>query len=959
MNEGTAGQVLCARLEALSAGDRRRGIYFRPWLSLLIVLALLLGACGGEDGSGDSRTDGTSVTSEKISMIDSLVQSHPEQALAQAQEALATLDLEPGADAQVQLELIVADCLIAMGRGEEAQAGLESTVEAALLLDDPVMGCRGRMALALIKRDRGELAEARQELAACLEITMKNEIDLNWAAVIANRLATVDAIMGQMPEALGGFQLALERYREIGRAEECIKIQGNIATVHGLMGNWEECLRVQEEILPAIEARGDRRAQAIVLLNIAATRIHLDDFDGALDALLKGQEFANEGGLESLRAEMLVVLTTIYSERRQVEDALRTAREAVELTRRLGLRPTEAAALIALSELEYDHGNSNAGKEAAQRALTIYEEIGETHSLIDILEVLGERQEKDGEFKAALATLKRRAKIREQVLGESAQARVQELDAEHQARERKRMIELLEQKNRVSELELEGQRQMRSAMIAGFGLLTLVGLLLFARFRFKARERLMLATVEREQQVNSQLQEIDRLKDEFLAITSHELKAPLFGITGLAEALVEDPSLELTPRARTDLEMIHSSGCRLGSLVEDILDYSKLQRGRSGIVIAPLELRALTDVVLTLAAPLIGDKEIELVNAVELDLPLVPADESRIQQVLLNLVGNSIKFSDRGTIEVKARVLDAEMIVSVKDSGRGIEPNRLERVFESYEQGEETVSRTYGGTGLGLAISKHLVELHGGRIWVESQPDHGSVFSFMLPLVHGDQVSGLPGPADETLDPRPAVEGVLADGLPGEGSTILVVDDEEVVRRILEGYLVNEGHRVLAASSGEEALPIIAQEEIDLVLLDVMMPRMSGFELCRRIREEKSLEELPILMLSGMARAEDHVAGFQEGANDYLDKPVSRDELVIRVQTHLALLRVHRSQVKEVKILRGLLPICSYCKKIRDEHKVWSSVEDYIDQHSEAEFSHGICPDCTKTHHPEVQQRGR
>ncbi len=921
---------------------------------LLLVAAILLGACGGADGSGDPGTDAPGVASEKIALIDSLVQPDPELALAQAQAALDTFGLDPDSKSRVVLELIIADCLVAMGRGEEALDGLEITVVAALKLDDPVLGCRGRIALALIKRDRGELDEARQELEACLRVAIENEIGPRWVAVIANRLATVNAISGQMPEALSGFQMAYEYYREVGWEREYIKVQGNIATVHGLMGNWEECLRVQEEILPLIEVEDDRRAVAIILLNIGSTRVRLGDFDGALDVLLRSQELAVEGGLESLHAEILISLTDIYCEQQQIENALRTAREAVELARKLGQRSTEASALISLSEMEYDHGNLDAGKEAAQLALAIYEEIGESPGLIDFLEVVGERQEKNDEFKEALATFKRRAEVREQVLGESAQARAQELDAEYDARERQRTIELLEQKNLVSQLELDGQRQMRSGLVAGFGLLTLIGLLLFARFRFKARERLMLATVEREQQVNTQLQEIDRLKDEFLAITSHELKAPLFGITGLAETLMADPSVDLPSRARTDLEMIHASGRRLGVLVDDILEYSKLQRGRSGIVLVPLELRALTDVVLTLASPLIGDKEIDLVNAVDLDLPQVPADESRIQQVLLNLVGNSIKFSDRGTVEVRARVRGTELIVSVEDSGSGIESNRLERVFESYEQGDEEVSREFGGTGLGLAISRHLVELHGGRIWAESQPGRGSVFSFMLPLVHGDLVPELPDPVEEDRDTRPATDGVQADGLPGEGSTILIVDDEDVVRRILTGYLATEGHRVLAASSGEEALPIIAQEKIDLVLLDVMMPHMSGFELCRRIRKENSLEELPILMLSGLARAKDHVAGFQEGASDFLNKPINRDELAIRVQTHLAMLRVHRSQAKEVKILRGLLPICSYCKKIRGEHEEWSSVEDYIDKHSEAEFSHGICPDCIQAHHPDV-----
>ncbi|MEM8934619.1 MAG: response regulator, partial [Acidobacteriota bacterium] len=171
-------------------------------------------------------------------------------------------------------------------------------------------------------------------------------------------------------------------------------------------------------------------------------------------------------------------------------------------------------------------------------------------------------------------------------------------------------------------------------------------------------------------------------------------------------------------------------------------------------------------------------------------------------------------------------------------------------------------------------------------------------------------------------------------------------DDEPVVRLVVYHHLADEGYRLISASNGPEALDALDREAIDLVLLDVMMPRMSGYEVCRRIRETRSRDELPVLFLSAKSHTDDRVAGFEVGGNDYLVKPIARDELLARARAHLELSAMAKRQAAETRTLRGLLPICSSCKKIRDDGGYWKQVEVYISQHSGAQFSHGICPDC-------------
>ncbi len=526
---------------------------------------------------------------------------------------------------------------------------------------------------------------------------------------------------------------------------------------------------------------------------------------------------------------------------------------------------------------------------------------------------------------------------------------------------------LLTKDNELETLALQQQRNW--ALIAGFTLLIVLLLLLVNRSRLKSKQAVMLRSVERERKMNARLRDMDQLKNELLANTSHELRAPLDGITGIAESLIDGAAGQLPQAAKTNLELITTSGRRLGTLVDELLDFSQLHRQGLELTLQPIGLHALADVVLTLSRPLAEGKDLDLIATVDPDLPLVRADENRVQQILLNLVGNAIKFTDSGRVEVSARQEGDTLVVQVTDTGIGIAADELERIFESFQQADPSIGREYRGTGLGLSVSKQLVELHGGRIWAESEPGRGSTFCFTLPIAP-DGASTRADQGVQRVLPTTIVVAETSDqpALPAKIATaeisaeeaaerpavILAVDDEPVVLQVLANHLLPKGYRLLQVPSGIEALATLEKETIDLVLLDVMMPQMSGYEVCRRIREQHQLEELPVLFLTAKTRGSDRAAGFREGANDYLSKPIAKDELLARVSTHLKLARIHRGRVDEVKVLRGLLPICCVCKKIRDDKGYWNHLESYLDRHSEAQFSHGLCPVCLEDTYAEL-----
>ena len=415
-------------------------------------------------------------------------------------------------------------------------------------------------------------------------------------------------------------------------------------------------------------------------------------------------------------------------------------------------------------------------------------------------------------------------------------------------------------------------------------------------------------------------------KNQIMANTSHELRTPLHGIINLADLIRIGASGPVSPQTVQDLEMIINSASRLNSLVNDILDFSKLQKQQLEIQHKPVDLFKVTENSLALLKPLHCEKPIDLQNELTKDLPLVDGDEDRIQQILFNLLGNALKFTESGEVRLSAVVQDGWVEVAVADTGIGIPQDKQERIFDAFEQGDASTERTHGGTGLGLSVAKQLAELHGGRIWLESVVGQGSVFRFTLPCSSASEqerkepvfskktntTKALPvavaAPiAAPVVEEEPGLEpnvDLLVDD-PSE-VTILVVDDEPINRQVLRSQLEMVGYRVEVAIDGLQGLKLLEKLNPQVILLDVMMPRLSGYQTCYRIRQKYSASEMPIILLTAKDQPEDTVRGFQHGANDYLTKPFSREELLIRVRFHLKLSKATSEVYRMMDDLRGM-----------------------------------------------------
>ncbi len=411
--------------------------------------------------------------------------------------------------------------------------------------------------------------------------------------------------------------------------------------------------------------------------------------------------------------------------------------------------------------------------------------------------------------------------------------------------------------------------------------------------------------------LSKRLRILDGLKDEFIANTSHELRTPINGIIGLSDSLIDGVTGNLPIETIDNLQLISSSAKRLSSLINDILDYSKLRRKEIAITEKNIDLRQMVAVVLTVIQTTIPLKEIELINAIDDPFPLVRGDEDRLQQILYNLIGNAVKFTEKGFVKISAEERKDHVVVLIEDTGTGIPEHLFNDIFRSFEQGDGTIDRQYGGTGLGLPITKKLVELQGGRISLQSVEGKGSVFSFTM-----KKSANLENSCDEPaiisrtvmyssrtcLDMNKSIQEMRTTSADNTGERILIVDDETINIQVLQNYLSIERYQADYATNGLDAIRMIETENFDLILLDIMMPRMSGYEVCREIRKSHTTYELPVLMLTARNQNHDMVAAFQSGANDYLVKPIDRLELIARIQTQLSLRHAVKSAIKNARL---------------------------------------------------------
>jgi signal transduction histidine kinase/ActR/RegA family two-component response regulator len=461
----------------------------------------------------------------------------------------------------------------------------------------------------------------------------------------------------------------------------------------------------------------------------------------------------------------------------------------------------------------------------------------------------------------------------------------------------------------------DGLEHMRAVATPVMNVVRLIGLVLivfgisFISDSFRARALRELDRANRELEVlRDRAEAANRAKSEFLATVSHELRTPMNGVIGMTSLL---ETTQLNDEQRSIADTLRASGDALLHVINDILDFERIEAGHVNLHREPFELRALVKSVCAMFATRVSDKGLVLSTQVNDDVPAwVSSDPARLRQVLVNLLGNAVKFTPSGTIDVLVSVDVGGLVLRVRDSGIGIPPEARAQLFQPFMQVDSAHTRRFGGTGLGLAISRRITDALGGTIDVDSATAGGSTFTVRVPLVVVDAPASSPAVAvavsvPVTSSPTPDVAPTHPPGgapartttssgspvrpaaislapvsrIPATGPRVLVVEDNFVNQQVACRYLATRGITAQVANNGVQALELLAASTFDLVLMDCQMPEMDGFAATRALRKRETERHTPVVAMTASVQPRDRAACIEAGMDDYVPKPLRFEEL--------------------------------------------------------------------------------
>ncbi len=784
---------------------------------------------------------------------------------------------------------------------DSARLALQYAISARELAEKS--GNRVFLAFALVKAGNALLAiheyeESRISYEKGLEILKElnakepNRADVNFNLAQAYYgLGLTEYYLGHYEQSVIHYQGALRKYTGFNDRQVMANIYQNMGLVHYDLGNFDLALEYYFKSLDLNKKLGKKTNIAGLTQNIGLFYLHNKDYRKASSYITESLEIYREIKDQEGIASSFSNLGLISQEQGDFTKALEYFRDAFGSFSAIGYLPGVILTLHNIGTAHADLGHFDIALEHYQRSLKMADSVGYTDMIITNYEAISNLYADNRDYKKALEYQTTYYRLKDSVFSVESKNKIAELEASFN-------VEVKEQELARKNIELKQQKLYKYLLIGSVlaSLIFLVFLIIAYSRKSRAEKQLTLHKKNLELLIEQKTEELktsiserryalesDRLKSAFLANMSHELRTPMNAIIAFSNFL-KDPYLSAEKRDEY-INYITTAGDTLLHLVDDIIDSAKIEsrqltinRVRCNITDLLFELREIF-------SEIRGKKQrshldIRLSEASRKDDVYILTDPFRLKQVLSNLLENALKYTTEGYVEFGYVLQDNAVTFFVKDTGIGIPRDKFEYIFERFSQIEYTVKDSFRGTGLGLSITRNLVELLGGTIWVESELGTGSTFYFTVP---SEKIESVPRPFGSE---KKKVRYDKAQLFDWSDKNVLVAEDEDLNYKVLESVLTRAKANVWRAKDGVEAIEVCQATAIDLVLMDIQMPRMDGYAATRKIKQFN--KNLPVIAQTSYAMAGERENCLAAGCDDYLSKPLNLEELLIKCNRYLS-----------------------------------------------------------------------
>jgi signal transduction histidine kinase/CheY-like chemotaxis protein/HPt (histidine-containing phosphotransfer) domain-containing protein/Tfp pilus assembly protein PilF len=729
-----------------------------------------------------------------------------------------------------------------------------------------------------VERTKGNYLQALEYYKKVKEIKSEAR-DERGIASISYNIGVIFTLLGNYPEALKYLLSALKSQEKTGNKKGMAGSYSTIGVIYTYQANFPEALKNLHAALKIYEELGLRQDVAQVYSNIGGLYLNQHKYPDALKSFFTALKILEESGDQINIAETYSNIGAVYHKQEKFDEALKFFFDALKINTDIGNKFGIANSTGEIGEIYAKQKKYNEAAQYLNRALSLSKEIGHLENIKWDYLALSDLGVVQGNYKQAFENYKHYITYRDSLVNDENTKKITQEQMQYEFDKKESLTKAeQEKKDAVAQQELQKQKLVRNGFIGGF-----VIVLLFAGVFFKQRNKIKKGNVAL-QIAKERAEQSEQFKQQFLANMSHEIRTPMNAVMGMTSLVLETP---LQDKQKFYMEGIKKSSDTLLHIINDILDLSKIEAGKMELEKIDFSLSDTLKQVWQTLSHRAEEKGLELLVKIDPGMDdVVIGDPVRLNQVLINLAGNAIKFTEKGSvcIEVTKTDIESALQFAIIDTGIGIPQEKLQTVFDNFSQANTSDTRKYGGTGLGLSISRQLVDLMGGKISISSTEGTGTTFSFRVICEKGSSEK-----LEQRLASEEQVDGSILDGL-----SILVVDDNEYNRIVAKDTLESKAKvKVVAVASSAEAIELLKSTDFDVVLMDVQMPVMNGFEATRQIRsgkyevgstkDEVQNHDIPIIALTASVLRTDLEKCTAAGMNGYIPKPFKASQLIIGI----------------------------------------------------------------------------